>query len=612
MQTRAVRLSDAAEDGVGQVARVIAHGARARVRREDRRARGLDRVERGAVGDVADVHHHAELVHARDERATRVGEPAPRMRAGRGVAEDVVVRPRDRDVADTALRELAEAIEQDRRLALAEAVRALDAHEERDAVITRGGAHLGGRRREHHLVRVRGDERAHGGHERLRPIPRRLAAKASRIDPDAHEDRGQPAVPHARQIEVTVGQAAREIRVLVEQALRGVRVRVDRDEHVVGRRRGRLVRRSVLRVPRVGWLGRRACDRYGLGLVRGRSFGRLRGLARRAFVDARRFAWARALGGRRLERARARRRSTGAREEREREPERPSRRDHRPPSMTRKRARRSFAASSEALPGATLGEGCGSLRAPIGGVLGVLPGGAPTRPADDSPDSDTSASAALEATDARCSASGTIDREPSALWRAPGRAEGAAPGGARRASRIHGAATHSRARRPVMRSGPKAPPTGAASWPCPPTPRRDRARAAAGAPRPRCRARWSGRSPRRSRASRSGSATPCPGTRDRRTRPRRRTRARAGSSDRGRSRDAPASSDARSPAARRPCDARRSAGAACGLRRRRPRWPPGWGDECPYASRLFHHDSPLGARPHTRGSPARGSPTLTA
>jgi hypothetical protein len=233
----AARLADAAEDRVGEVARMVAHGPRARVRSDHGRARGLDRVERRAVRHVAHIHHHAERVHAGDERSPRLGEAPSRMGARRGVAEGVVVRPREGDVPDAAARELREALEQDVWFVFAEAVRAFEAHQEGHAARACGRAHLGSRRGERDLVGVRCNEGADGRDERARTLPRGLSPKAARIDPEAHEDGGEAAFAHARQIEMTVLEPCGQIGVLVEEALCRVRVCVDRDEHLVARLR---------------------------------------------------------------------------------------------------------------------------------------------------------------------------------------------------------------------------------------------------------------------------------------------------------------------------------------------------------------------------------------
>ena len=198
------------------------------MRGDHRRARDVDRIRHGVIGDMADIDHHAQIVHPRNQRAAQFRETAAWMVARRGMPKDVVIRPRERDVANAQARRFLKPRKEHIGLRLTERMRAFDAHQHRCAALTIRRAHLLRRRCQHDLVGMRLDECAHRRNQRLRTRPSFLAGIATRVDPDAHEHRTQAALAHADQIHVSIGQTRREISVLIEKALRRIGVRIDR------------------------------------------------------------------------------------------------------------------------------------------------------------------------------------------------------------------------------------------------------------------------------------------------------------------------------------------------------------------------------------------------
>ncbi len=250
------------------------------MRRDDGLGRRLHGVEERRVGDVRDVDHHAELVHRlHDAQAQR--REATRLAGVAGAsAESVRVGPRERHVTSAAIVELVEPRDEPVVGGVAQAVRALDADQERDLVGRRGRANLVRRARQDGDARVLRDEAVDRVELRDRVRVRLLSGIELRRHPHGQELGVEPARLHARDVGLRVRKRPGEVRVLVHEALRDVVVRVDDDRRavqVVRREDGRprVRRRSGRRRDRRRRRGGRSRRRDG------RRFGALRRGARR-------------------------------------------------------------------------------------------------------------------------------------------------------------------------------------------------------------------------------------------------------------------------------------------------------------------------------------------
>ena len=91
--------ASAAEHVVGDVARVVADGARRAVAEDHGRGRHVERVAHHVGGDVREVDEHADPVHLADHVAAEVGEPAEHRLVGGGVGPGHVLVVGQRHVA---------------------------------------------------------------------------------------------------------------------------------------------------------------------------------------------------------------------------------------------------------------------------------------------------------------------------------------------------------------------------------------------------------------------------------------------------------------------------------------------------------------------------------
>ena len=117
---------------IGHVARVVGQRPARRMRREDRRLADLQRVPKGLVGDVRDVHHHAQAVHLADHLLAEIRQPVVVLDLGvvdvaRGIRPIVGVGVRERHVAHAQIVVIAQQPE-----AVFDGVAAFDPHQRGD------------------------------------------------------------------------------------------------------------------------------------------------------------------------------------------------------------------------------------------------------------------------------------------------------------------------------------------------------------------------------------------------------------------------------------------------------------------------------------------------
>ena len=147
------------EDVVGDVARVIGQGARARVREDDRRLRDVEHLAHHVRRDVRDVDQHAEPVHLAHHLAPERRQPAVRRGVGRRIGPVVVLAMRERHVADAE-----RVVGAQRAEAVLERLAVLHAEERGDLALLTGALDVGGACGEEERVRDR--RRSSGGRAR--------------------------------------------------------------------------------------------------------------------------------------------------------------------------------------------------------------------------------------------------------------------------------------------------------------------------------------------------------------------------------------------------------------------------------------------------------------
>ena len=221
-------LRERAQHVVGHVARMVRDRAARGVRRDHRRLRDRQHVVERLVGDVRDVHHHPQRVQLADDVLAERREAVVRRLVGGRVGPVVVLEMRQRQVADAERRVLPELPQ-----IVVDHVAALHAHQRGDLVLRRGAADVGGGGRQHQIVRVRLHGLVHRVDERGRGFHRGHPGDVGG-HPDRKEQAVEPALAHARDIDVAVLLADADVEGLVEkEALRRVVVRVDHDRAVV-------------------------------------------------------------------------------------------------------------------------------------------------------------------------------------------------------------------------------------------------------------------------------------------------------------------------------------------------------------------------------------------
>ena len=156
-------------------------------------------VEESLVGDVRDVHHHAQPVHLADHLLPEVGEPVVLRRLARAVGPRRVVGVGQGEIPRSHLEERP----QDREIGI-DGIAALDAHQDRDVPTPPRVEDPGRRRGQFQVARVLGGLLAHGVDLLQRAADRFGGGVAVAIGPDGKEDAGDMAGAHARNIDLPV------------------------------------------------------------------------------------------------------------------------------------------------------------------------------------------------------------------------------------------------------------------------------------------------------------------------------------------------------------------------------------------------------------------------
>ena len=201
------------------------------MRRDDGRPGRGQRVVERLVGDVGNVHHHAQTVHPFHHCAPEIRQAVPLRLVTRRVRPLGVLGVRQRHVAD------AQAIENiERAQVVLDDVAAFDSHQDRDLLLAVDARDVVRRERQIEGVRMAGHLLVHQVNQVERAMDQVLGGPID-ADPDREELRPKMPVAHLRDADHIGAAPIGQVVALVEHHLGSVGVRVDDDdalEHAVG------------------------------------------------------------------------------------------------------------------------------------------------------------------------------------------------------------------------------------------------------------------------------------------------------------------------------------------------------------------------------------------
>ncbi len=162
------------------------------MRGDDRRFRGGNRVPESLVGDVRDVHHHAQPIHLQHDLLAEIGEPVVMLNFGivnvaRGISPFIGVRPRERHVAHAQPVVVAQQVH-----VVFNRVPALDSHQRSQFVLAMGPLNICYGKSHHHAIRMTRRLLVYGV-DQIERVPRKVALIRFRIHPDGEKLRSKIA-----------------------------------------------------------------------------------------------------------------------------------------------------------------------------------------------------------------------------------------------------------------------------------------------------------------------------------------------------------------------------------------------------------------------------------
>src|SRR6266702_1998395 len=208
---------------IGHVARRITNRAAGGVRSDQRGFARFERVVKGLVADVGDVHYHAEAVHFADDLLAEIGETVVYGLVCRRVGPFVIAAVRERHVADTESGIGA----QNSEVAI-DHVAAFDAHERGDLALFVCFADFGGGGGKREVIGMLADLFAHSIDLDERTNDGVKAGYLAR-NPDGEKDRAEISFAHARDVDTAGSAACAEVELSIEETLRCVVMRVHDD-----------------------------------------------------------------------------------------------------------------------------------------------------------------------------------------------------------------------------------------------------------------------------------------------------------------------------------------------------------------------------------------------